>query len=85
MKFDAGRWSILGDADEVRKSSERRKIITALNEAHDELTPKAIADVTGMKATNVRVLLQKMVASGDIRQPRAGHYSGPPHRPGQTF
>jgi RecA-family ATPase len=27
MRFDAGRWSILGDADEVRKSNERRKIL----------------------------------------------------------
>jgi hypothetical protein len=85
MQFDGGKWSILGDADEVRKSSERRKIIAALKEAHDELTPKAIADLVGMKAANVRVLLRKMVADGDICQPRVGFYSGPPHRPGDTF
>ena len=27
MRFDGGRQSILGDADEVRKSGERRKIV----------------------------------------------------------
>jgi hypothetical protein len=37
MRFDGGRWSVLGDADEVRKSDERRKIVAALKEAGDEL------------------------------------------------
>jgi hypothetical protein len=27
MRFDGGRWSVLGDADKVRKSDERRKIV----------------------------------------------------------
>lgn len=77
MRFDAGRWSILGDADEVRKSSERRKIVTALKEAGEEIGPKAIADLAGMKAVNVRNLLKRMVASGEIMQPRVGFYSVP--------
>jgi hypothetical protein len=77
MRFDGGRWSILGDADEVRKSDERRKIVAALKEAGDELTPTAIAKVTGMKVENVRVLLRKMVAAGDVLQPRVGYYAAP--------
>jgi hypothetical protein len=77
MRFDAGRWSILGDADEVRKSDERRKIIVALKESGDEIGPKAIAELTGMNATNVRALLRKMVKSGEISQPRVGFYSVP--------
>jgi Xaa-Pro aminopeptidase len=62
MRFDGGRWSILGDADEVRKSDERRKIVAALKEACDEMTPTAIAKLTGMKVENIRVLLRKMLA-----------------------
>ena len=77
MKFDAGKWSILGDADEVKKSAERRKIIAALKETDEEQTPSAIASLTGLKAANVRVLLRKMVADGDIDQPRKGYYSAP--------
>ena len=77
MRFDNGRWSILGDADEVRKSDERRKIAAALKTAGDEQSPKAIADLTGMKAVNVRVLLGKMVASGEVSQPRLGYYTVP--------
>jgi RecA-family ATPase len=81
MSFEAGRWTVLGSADEVRKSDERRKIIAALKEASGELTPKAIADQTGLKAANVRVLLRKMIASGDINQPRVGFYSVPYPKP----
>jgi hypothetical protein len=81
MRFDAGRWSILGDADEVRKSDERRKIVAALKEAGEELGPKAIADLTGMKSDNVRRLLRKMVVSGEVNQPRVGFYSVPYSKP----
>src|SRR5260221_7612856 len=77
MRFDGGRWSILGDADEVRKSDERRKIVAALKEACDELTPTAIAKTIGAKVENVRVLLRKMVVSGEVIQPRVGYYAAP--------
>jgi len=66
MRFDGGRWAILGNADDVRKSDERRKIVAALKESGEEIGPKAIAEATGMKADNVRKLLRKMVASGEI-------------------
>jgi hypothetical protein len=77
MRFDAGRWSILGDADEVRKSDERRKIVAALKEAGDEQTSAAIAKLPGTRVENVRVLLRKMVAGGDVLPPRAGYYTAP--------
>jgi RecA-family ATPase len=81
MKFDSGRWFILGDADEVRKSDERRKIITALKDSGEEMGPKAIAEATGMKGDNVRKLLRKMVASGEVSQPRVGFYTVPFSKP----
>jgi AAA domain-containing protein len=77
MRFDNGRWSILGDADEVRKSDERRKIVAALKEAGDEQTPAAIAKLAGMKPENVRVLIRKMVPIGEVLQPRVGYYTAP--------
>ena len=81
MRFDGGRWSILGDADDVRKSDERRKIVAALKEAGDEQTPTAIAKLAGMKAENVRVLIRKMVANGEVMQPRVGFYTVPFSKP----
>jgi len=83
MRFDSGRWGILGNADEVRKSDERRKIVAALKESDDEIGPKAIADATGMNAGNVRKLLRKMVASGEIVQPRVGFYTVPFSKPSE--
>jgi hypothetical protein len=77
MRFDGGRWSILGDADEVRKSDERWKIVATLKEAGDEQTSAAIAKLAGMKAQNVRVLIRKMVATGEVLQPRVGYYAAP--------
>jgi hypothetical protein len=81
MRFDGGRWSILGDADEVRKSNERRKIVAVLKESGEPLGPKAIADLTGMKAANVRRLVGKMVKSGEISQPEVGLYTVPFSKP----
>jgi DNA-binding Lrp family transcriptional regulator len=55
----------------------RRKIVSALREAGDELTPAAIAKLVGTKAANVRVLIRKMVANGEVLQPRVGYYAAP--------
>ena len=41
------RWSVLGDADEVRVSSERRAILDALAKAGEPMTAKLVSDVTG--------------------------------------
>lgn len=74
MLFDAGKWSVLGHAGEVRKSDERKKIIQVLME-NGELSPAEIAKLTGLKSVNVRQLLRKMVKAGDVSQPRTGSYS----------
>ena len=41
----------------------------------EPIGPKAIADATGMKAANLRVLLRAMVAAGEITQPEYGSYT----------
>lgn len=33
MQFDAGRWQILGNAEQIQKSNERRKIIECERQA----------------------------------------------------
>ena len=76
MKFDGGRWSILGDADLVRKSDERRKILSALKDSDEAIAPKAISEISGLKGNNVRVLLGKMIKDGEV-QNADGLYSLP--------
>lgn len=75
LRFDAGKWSVLGDADEVKRSDQRRKIMAALSESSSRpLTPTEIAQATEMKITNVKYLLAKMVEAGEIEKLGYGEY-----------
>lgn len=75
LKFDGGRWSVLGKVDDVKRSSERRKILNALRDCGSALSPKEIAEATGMKSNNVTHLLRKMVAAGEVKKDGYGTYS----------
>ena len=90
MKFnrDTCRWSLLGDAADVRRSNERKVILEALRgnlasgergdnfaDTFEPMTPSEIAEETGMKANNVRQLLRKMCKDGEISKPERGNYT----------
>ena len=81
LKFDGGRWSVLGDVDEVKRSGERCKIMDTLAAASGPMKPSEIADATGMKLTNVNYLLRKMVAAGEAEKEGYGAYVSPPQTP----
>jgi RecA-family ATPase len=69
-------WSIIGDAALVRITNEREAVLKALDEAGDEpLGPNQIHAATGMKAVNVRKLLQKMKTDGMVKTVRYGKYA----------
>lgn len=76
IAFDktTGRWSILGDANEVRQSDARKAITAALRDATTPLGPKEVADLTSVGEGTVRHLLLKMVASGTIIKAARGKY-----------
>jgi hypothetical protein len=77
VNFDpaTAAWSIIGDAAEVKRSGERNTIIRVFAEAGGEpLTPRAIAEATGMKANNVRFLLHKMKLEGVVKSAGFGKY-----------
>jgi hypothetical protein len=75
---DAARWTIKGDADTVRRSTERNMILAAIDEAAaanvGPLGPAQIAGAVNMKAVNVRSLLSKMVIEGVIERVSVGKY-----------
>jgi AAA domain len=77
LSFDKvkGRWSILGETNEVHRSDERKSIIDALARAKGPLSPKAIAAATRMKDGNVRFLLSQMVVAGEIKKQGYGLYT----------
>jgi hypothetical protein len=79
VEFNKGdyRWFVLGKAEEIRRTDERAVILAALLEAGEAMSPADLAAATGMKSINLRQLLFKMVASGDVVRPKYGQYAHP--------
>lgn len=84
LRFDGGKWSVLGNVDDVKRSDERRKILHALGDYGSKLSPKDIAEATGMKVNNVNHLLRKMVKAGEVAKDGYGTYSVHPGQSGPT-
>jgi RecA-family ATPase len=74
LRFDKGVWQVLGDADDVRRSDQRRKIMEVLTDATLALTPTDISKEAGMKEANVKYLLRAMVKAGEIEKVGYGQY-----------
>jgi len=64
--FANGSWSQLGDAADVRRSSERSVIVAAITDHSEPMSPIEIADATGKPRPNVRQLLRKMAKSEEL-------------------
>jgi hypothetical protein len=76
LQFDrtTGRWVVLGAASEVRRSDERAAIVNALAQAGRELSPREIADVTGLSHDSVRHLVVRLAGGGEIGKTARGKY-----------
>lgn len=74
LAFAAGSWTVTGNAPDVRRSAERGNILSALEEADEPISPKVIADVTGMRPGNVRRLLNSMMKDGEVQKSGHGLY-----------
>lgn len=75
IKLDTqGQWSLLGDANEVRRSKERNSIIEACTTLATPAGPKDIAATAGLKEGNVRRLLPQMVKAGELQKLERGAY-----------
>jgi AAA domain len=86
VSFDSvtGQWVTLGNTSEVFRSDERGKILNALKSTAAPIGPREIAAVSNMKDANVRRLLGKMVASGEIEKASYGCYRLSLSNPGNT-
>jgi RecA-family ATPase len=77
MTFEAGLWTMTGDAATVRRTDERSTILDALADADEPMSPAEIADATRMAGQNVRQLLVRMARAGEIHKAGRGRYVHP--------
>lgn len=79
VRFDPAtcRWSYLGEADDVRRSDERRLVLDCLLQSREPMTPREIADATGHPYGAVRVLLTRMSKAGEVLKVGRGSYATP--------
>jgi hypothetical protein len=81
---DRCRWRVLGQASEVRRSDERKRIIEALKAAGASMSPADLAAATGMPPNNVRRLIFKMVRDGQIAKAGRGYVPSDPGNNGNA-
>ncbi len=77
VRHDCGIWTILGEAADVHRSSERERILSELLTAEGSLTPADIVAATGMRRNNVDQLLYQMGKAGEVRKAKRGQYVHP--------
>ena len=72
---DACTWRIAGIPSEVRASSGRKAIMSAIDDSPEPMSPKEIAEATRQKPGNVRFLLHKMAQDGQVQLDDHGRYT----------
>src|SRR5262249_12339117 len=72
------RWSILGQASEVHKSSERQRVLAVLADAPEGMSLEEIRGAAHLSSSNAaRCLLFDMTKAGEIERLRRGLYGLP--------
>jgi len=84
LGFDAGRWSIVGEARELTRSLQRSKIIAVLETSAVAMGPTDVAGALGMPVANVKKMLFRMARTGDVERLGRGLYLLPEAGAGQT-
>jgi hypothetical protein len=74
---DTCRWTVLGDAAEVRRSETRKKILAALGKATEPISPKEIGLATMTTPNTIQHRLQGMLEKGEVVQIGRGKYALP--------
>lgn len=76
IQFDktTGLWKVLGSAEEHFLSEERRTIIDAISQSDKPLSPKEVAEVTGLPKGSVKQMMYKMKKDGSLAIVGRGQY-----------
>lgn len=68
-------WTLIGTAEEIELSNERKEILDVLREYPEGIKPADLAKTMKKNAATIRGLLIRMYESGDIRRVAAGCYA----------
>lgn len=71
------RWTVQGEASEVRRTDERTRILAVLEDAQEAMNPLEIAHLADMKRNNVDRLLGKMAKAGEVMKIGRAKYVHP--------
>ncbi|MGH2720873.1 MAG: AAA family ATPase, partial [Actinomycetota bacterium] len=76
MRFDplSGMWSVIGDAEELRRSEERDDVMALLRTAGETMSPKEIAEALDRNQGSTKVLLHRMTKAGEVVKLGYGKY-----------
>jgi hypothetical protein len=75
LDLDSGvGWSVIGNAEEIQLSSQRKAIVECLKSSNIPMTPKQIADTLGFNASYIRTTLRRLVEDKTISQYEFGKY-----------
>jgi hypothetical protein len=77
LRFDAGLWSMLGEAADVRRSDERVRVLEFLIDAVEPVRNSEIVAATGMSRNALDQLLFKMVKAGEVIKVKRGMFVHP--------
>jgi len=76
LRFDPGpmTWELLGDARNVQSTKQKQQIFDALKESVVPLSPKEIAEITGLKAIYIKKNLPQLCKDSNIKKVGHGKY-----------
>src|SRR3954452_14561503 len=74
-------WRVEGEAGEVHRSEERSSIVAVLREAKEPLKLREIADLAELPYASLRMMLTRMVKTGEIERVGRGRYTAAAHPP----
>jgi hypothetical protein len=75
--FNAGAWSILGEAAAVRRSVTRNVTLDAIKCNGQPMTPAEIASATGETSNKVRQILFRMAKAGEVYKIQGRYWVDP--------
>jgi hypothetical protein len=71
---DIACWSIVGEGPAARMTPERRKILKAVRDAAEPISPAEVAKATGLNPASVRNAMPEMIKDGLLRLSSYGRY-----------